>query len=212
LNHNWTILKKLLSESAVVTLICDNQLSKIQFLSNILMFRGSQNRISIYLDIDTNFTVFLEDHYDLSNLDNLFIFRIKGTNLNDVTTDISSFSSSYVDTIVFDSVSSYYSLQNDNITSSNLNRRLGLYLSLLQVVVSRSNGFIIFTSMTRARKRQDDDSWYFSYAGGRLLRKRSDLILELKSKKQQFEVDVLKSPDDTLLGIKLNLDRKYVES
>tara|TARA_B100000315_G_scaffold256186_1_gene301502 strand:- start:188 stop:718 length:531 start_codon:yes stop_codon:yes gene_type:complete len=176
------------------------------------MFRGSQNRISIYLDIDTNFTVFLEDHYDLSNLDNLFIFRIKGTNLNDVTTDISSFSSSYVDTIVFDSVSSYYSLQNDNITSSNLNRRLGLYLSLLQVVVSRSNGFIIFTSMTRARKRQDDDSWYFSYAGGRLLRKRSDLILELKSKKQQFEVDVLKSPDDTLLGIKLNLDRKYVES
>jgi len=212
LNHNWTILKKLLSESAVVTLICDNQLSKIQFLSNILMFRGSQNRISIYLDIDTNFTVFLEDHYNLSNLDNLFIFRIKGTNLNDVTTDISSFSSSYVDTIVFDSVSSYYSLQNDNITSSNLNRRLGLYLSLLQVVVSRSNGFIIFTSMTRARKRQDDDSWYFSYAGGRLLRKRSDLILELKSKKQQFEVDVLKSPDDTLLGIKLNLDRKYVES
>ncbi len=212
MNHNWTILKKLLSESAVVTLICDNQLSKIQFLSNILMFRGSQNRISIYLDIDTNFTVFLEDHYDLSNLDNLFIFRIKGTNLNDVTTDISSFSSSYVDTIVFDSVSSYYSLQNDNITSSNLNRRLGLYLSLLQVVVSRSNGFIIFTSMTRARKRQDDDSWYFSYAGGRLLRKRSDLILELKSKKQQFEVDVLKSPDDTLLGIKLNLDRKYVES
>ena len=212
MNHNWTILKKLLSESAVVTLICDNQLSKIQFLSNILMFRGSQNRISIYLDIDTNFTVFLEDHYNLSNLDNLFIFRIKGTNLNDVTTDISSFSSSYVDTIVFDSVSSYYSLQNDNITSSNLNRRLGLYLSLLQVVVSRSNGFIIFTSMTRARKRQDDDSWYFSYAGGRLLRKRSDLILELKSKKQQFEVDVLKSPDDTLLGIKLNLDRKYVES
>ena len=212
MNHNWTILKKLLSESAVVTLICDNQLSKIQFLSNILMFRGSQNRISIYLDIDTNFTVFLEDHYNLSNLDNLFIFRIKGTNLNDVTTDISSFSSSYVDTIVFDSVSSYYSLQNDNITSSNLNRRLGLYLSLLQVVVSRSNGFIIFTSMTRARKRQDDDSWYFSYAGGRLLRKRSDLILELKSNEQQFEVSVLKSPNEALLGIKLNLDRKNVET
>ncbi len=195
-----------------MTLICDDQLTKTQFLSNILMFRGSQNRISIYLDIDTNFTVFLEDYHDLSNLNNLFIFRIKGTNLNDVVTDISSFGSSYVDTIVFDSVSSFYSIQSDIMTSSSLNRRLGLYLSLLQTVVSRSNGIIIFTSMTRARKRQDDESWYFSYAGGRLLRKRSNLILELKSKKQNFEVSILKSPDDTLLGIKLNLNRKYIET
>jgi len=193
-----------------VTILCDNQISKIQFLSNILMCRWSQDRISIYLDIDTNFTVFLEDHHDLSNLENLFIFRLNGTNLINVVADISSFASSSIDTIVLDSVTSFYSLQSDSITSSSLNRRLGLYLSLLQVVVSRSNGLIIFTSMTRARKRQDDESWYFSYAGGRLLRKRSDLILELKSKNQQFEVSVLKSPDDALLGIKLNLNRKYV--
>jgi hypothetical protein len=78
--------------------------------------------------------------------------------------------------------------------------------------MARSNGVIILTSMTRARKRQDDDSWYFSYAGGRLLRKRSDLILELKSNEQQFEVSVLKSPDEARLGIKLNLNRKNVET
>ena len=193
-----------------MTILCDNQISKIQFLSNILMFRWSQDNISIYLDIDTNFTVFLEDHHDLSNLDNLFIFRHNGVNLIDVVTDISSFNSSYVDTIVFDSVTSFYGLQNDNETSSSLNRRLGLYLSLLQAVVSRSNGLIIFTSMTRARKSQYDESWYFSYAGGRLLRKRSDLILELKTKKQQFDVSILKSPNDALSNIKLNLNRKYV--
>jgi len=210
LNHDWAILKRLLSDSTVVTLLCDNQISKIQFLSNILMFRWSQDNISIYLDIDTNFTVFLEDHHDLSNLDNLFIFRHNETNLIDVVADISSFSSSYVDTIVFDSVTSFSSIQSDSKTSSSLNRRLGLYLSLLQVVVSRCNGLIIFTSMTRARKRQDDESWYFSYAGGKLLRKRSDLILELKSKKQQFEVSILKSPSNALLGVKLNLNRKYV--
>ena len=212
MNSDWTILNKLLSESTVVTLICNDQLTKIQFLTNILTFRGSQNKTYIYLDIDTNFTVFLEDHHDLSNLKKLFIFKIKGTNLVDIVTDVSSFGSSYVDTIIFDSVSSFYNIQSDNITSSSLNRRLGLYLSLLQTVVSRSNGFIIFTSMTRARKRQDDESWYFSYAGGRLLRKRSNLILELKNKKQQFEVSVLKSPDNTMLGIKLNLNRKYIES
>jgi hypothetical protein len=174
------------------------------------MFRWSQDSISIYLDIDTNFTVFLEDHHDLSNLDNLFIFRHNGVNLIDVVTDISSFNSSYVDTIVFDSVTSFYGLQNDSETSSNLNRRLGRYLSLLQAVVSRSNGLIIFTSMTRARKSQYDESWYFSYAGGRLLRKRSDLILELKTEKQQFDVSILKSPNDALSNIKLNLNRKYV--
>jgi len=212
LNCDWAILKKLLIESNIVTLICDNQLSKVQFLSNILMFRRSQNRISIYLDIDTNFTIFLEDNHDSPNINNLFIFRIKEKNLNDVVADISSIGSSSVDTIVFDSVSTFYSFKNDNITSSNQNRRLGVYLSLLQVVMARSNGVIILTSMTRARKRQDDDSWYFSYAGGRLLRKRSDLILELKSNEQQFEVSVLKSPDEARLGIKLNLDRKNVET
>jgi len=212
LNRDWAILKKLLIESNIVTLICDNQLSKVQFLSNILMFRRSQNRISIYLDIDTNFTIFLEDNHDSPNINNLFIFRVKEKNLNDVVADISSIGSSSVDTIVFDSVSTFYSFKNDNITSSNQNRRLGVYLSLLQVVMARSNGVIILTSMTRARKRQDDDSWYFSYAGGRLLRKRSDLILELKSNEQQFEVSVLKSPDEARLGIKLNLDRKNVET
>jgi len=210
LNRDWATLKRLFSDSTIVTLLCDNQISKIQLLSNILMFRWSQDSISIYLDIDTNFTVFLEDHHDLSNLDNLFIFRHNGVNLIDVVTDISSFNSSYVDTIVFDSVTSFYGLQNDNETSSSLNRRLGLYLSLLQAVVSRSNGLIIFTSMTRARKSQYDESWYFSYAGGRLLRKRSDLILELKTKKQQFDVSILKSPNDALSNIKLNLNRKYV--
>ena len=212
MNCDWAILKKLLIESNIVTLICDNQLSKVQFLSNILMFRRSQNRISIYLDIDTNFTIFLEDNHDSPNINNLFIFRIKEKNLNDVVADISSIGSSSVDTIVFDSVSTFYSFKNDNITSSNQNRRLGVYLSLLQVVMARSNGVIILTSMTRARKRQDDDSWYFSYAGGRLLRKRSDLILELKSNEQQFEVSVLKSPDEARLGIKLNLNRKNVET
>lgn len=212
MNRDWAILKKLLIESNIVTLICDNQLSKVQFLSNILMFRRSQNRISIYLDIDTNFTIFLEDNHDSPNINNLFIFRVKEKNLNDVVADISSIGSSSVDTIVFDSVSTFYSFKNDNITSSNQNRRLGVYLSLLQVVMARSNGVIILTSMTRARKRQDDDSWYFSYAGGRLLRKRSDLILELKSNEQQFEVSVLKSPDEARLGIKLNLNRKNVET
>jgi len=210
LNRDWATLKRLFSDSTIVTLLCDNQISKIQLLSNILMFRWSQDSISIYLDIDTNFTVFLEDHHDLSNLDNLFIFRHNGVNLIDVVTDISSFNSSYVDTIVFDSVTSFYGLQNDSETSSNLNRRLGRYLSLLQAVVSRSNGLIIFTSMTRARKSQYDESWYFSYAGGRLLRKRSDLILELKTEKQQFDVSILKSPNDALSNIKLNLNRKYV--
>ena len=210
MNRDWATLKRLFSDSTIVTLLCDNQISKIQLLSNILMFRWSQDSISIYLDIDTNFTVFLEDHHDLSNLDNLFIFRHNGVNLIDVVTDISSFNSSYVDTIVFDSVTSFYGLQNDSETSSNLNRRLGRYLSLLQAVVSRSNGLIIFTSMTRARKSQYDESWYFSYAGGRLLRKRSDLILELKTEKQQFDVSILKSPNDALSNIKLNLNRKYV--
>ncbi|MFC1755434.1 hypothetical protein ACFL96_18935 [Thermoproteota archaeon] len=211
MNRDWVILKNLISDSTIITLLCDNQESKTQFISNILTLRQVQNKVSIYLDIDTNFTVFLEDHKDLSYSEHLYLFRPNGNTIDDIVAEICSISPTWLDTIIFDSISSFYSTQGETETSSNMNRRLGRYISLLQTVVSRNKGHIIFTSMTRARKKRDE-TWYISYAGGRLLTERSDLILELKNNKFGFEVSILKSPDSSLIGSKLNLNEKYIKN
>lgn len=210
LNRDWIILKNLISDSTIITILCDNQESKTQFLSNILSLRKLDNLVSIYLDIDTNFTVFLENQKKLSYTEYLYIFRPNDNNIDDIISEICSFSPTVLDTVVFDSISSFYNTQKETETSSSMNRRLGRYISLLQMLVSRSNGHIIFTSMTRARKKRDE-TWYISYAGGRLLRKRSDLILELKNNKLEHEVSILKCPDATLIGSKLNLNEEYIE-
>ncbi len=211
MNIDWKILKNLISNSTIVTILCDNQESKTQFLSNILAFMHYKNRISIYLDIDTNFTVFLENHKDLSYSEYLYLFRPNGNTIDDIVTEICSFSPTWLDIIVFDSISSFYSTQGETETSSNMNRRLGLYISMLQNVISRSNGHIIFTSMTRARKKKDE-TWFMSYAGGKLLTKRSDLILEIKNIKKDFNVNILKSLDISLIGSKLKLSEEYIEN
>ena len=171
----------------------------------------SKDKISVYIDIDTAFTVFLENNQNLSYAKYLYIFRPKITNLDDVIAEICSLNPACLDTIVLDSVTSFYSLQG-NSTIMNLNRKLGIYVSLLQMAVSRSNGRIIFTSMIRARKKNDDKSWYMFYAGGRLLRKRSDLILELKSKNKDLDISILKSPDVSRTDTKLSLNGKYIEA
>lgn len=211
LNRDWIILKNLISDSTIVTLLCNNQESKTQFLSNILTLRQVQNKVSIYLDIDTNFTVFLENHKDLPYSEQLYLFRPNGNTIEDIVVEICSISPTWLDTIIFDSISSFYSTQIETETSSNMNRRLGRYISLLQAVVSRNKGHIIFTSMTRARKKKDE-TWYMSYAGGRLLTERSDLILELKNNKFGCEVSILKSPDSSLIGSNLNLNEKYIKN
>lgn len=210
LNRDWKILKNLISDSTIITILCDNQESKTKFLSNILTLRKLDNKVSIYLDIDTNFTVFLENQKELPYTDYLYVFRPNDNNIDKIISEICSFNPTLLDIVIFDSISSFYNTQKEIETSSSMNRKLGRYISLLQMVVSRSNGHIIFTSMTRARKKRDE-TWYISYAGGRLLRKRSNLILELNNNKLGLEVSILKSPESTMIGSKLNLNEEYIE-
>ncbi len=210
MNRDLRILETLLSNYSVATLLCDDQESKVRFISKMLAVNQPQNKVIIYIDIDTMFTVFLEDHMDLPYAEYLHLFRPEVEELDDVIAEICSLNPPRIDTVIFDSVTSFYNLQRDGTDSSKVNRKLGLHLALLKIATSRSGGRIMFTSMRRARKKKGEESWYHTHAGGKLLRRRSDLILELKKSIVNLEVSILKCPDLALNGVNLNLDADYV--
>ncbi len=202
-------VKSLLSDSMVTALFCDNQKVKTEFISKMLSWRrGDEAGVIIYLDIDTAFTVFVEDHAELPYAEHLRLFQPRENNIDDEIAGINALNGVQVDTVIFDSVTSLYNLRMDGMDSGKVNQRLGLYLALLIMTVSRSGGRLLLTSMMRAGKRgEDSDFWFRTYAGGRLLRKRSDLILRLgREASGQLQVSVLKSRDPSLEGAMLHLD------
>lgn len=202
-------VKDLLSDSKVTALFCDDQKVKTEFISKMLSWRRGDGDgaagVIIYLDIDTAFTVFVEDHAELPYAERLRIFRPRDNDIDDVVAGVNSLSGVRIDTVVFDSVTSLYNLRRDGMDSSKVNQGLGLYLALLTMTASRSGGRLLLTSMMRAGKKgEDKDAWFRTYAGGRLLRKRSDLILRLsRDASGQLEVSVLKSRDPLLEGATL---------
>ncbi len=206
----WRVPEDLFSDCTVATLLCDDQKSKTRFISRILAAKHRGGRVIAYIDMDSMFTVFLEDQEELPYIEDLYLFRSGGEDLDDVVAGVCSLSPPRIDTVVFDSVTSFYNLQGGGADSSRANRRLGLYLALLSGAVFRSGGRIIFTSMLRARKRKGEESWYLSYAGGRLLRRRSDLILKLSGDAGYLDVSVLKCRDGSLRGVNLHLDFEHV--
>jgi len=209
LKQDWNALETLLSDYRVATILCSNQSLKTRFISRMLSSSRPKNKVISYIDIDTMFTVFLEDHSNISYANHLYLFRPRGEDLDDVIKEICSLNT-LIETVIFDSVTSFYNLQGQGVSSSSVNRKLGLYLALLKMTVSRSNGRILFTSMGRARKMKWGDSWYLSYAGGKLLRRRSDLILELNYGTTYSEVSILKCQGEYLNGASLKLDTEYI--
>ncbi len=209
LKQNWNVLDTLLLDYKVATILCSNQSLKTKFISRILSSSSANNKVISYIDIDTMFTVFLEDHPNISYAKHLYLFRPRGEDLDDVIKEICSLNT-LIDNVFFDSVTSFYNLQGQGVSSSSVNRKLGLYLALLKMAVSRSNGKILFTSMRRARKIKGEESWHLSYAGGKLLRRRSDLILELEYGPTYSLVSVLKYHGKYLNGASLKLDVEYI--
>jgi hypothetical protein len=211
LKDDLRTLLALFEECTVSLLLCDDQDSKIRFLSNILSTENNGDRVIIYIDIDTAFTVFLEDQRDLHYSENLRIFRPRQGEMDDVIAGICSLSGVKIGIVVLDSVTSFYNLQVKGQDGSKMNRQLGLYLALLTTAVSRDGGKVLLTSMMRSRK-MGDNSWYRTHAGGKLLRQRSELILRLgREGSGRVEVVVLKCHDPSLHGVRLQLDREDVQ-
>jgi hypothetical protein len=196
----------------VATILCDSQESKVNFIYKMISSETCKDKISIYIDIDTFFTVFLEELKGKSYFENLLIFRPITENLDYIIAEICSLNPSLINMVIFDSVSSFYNLQNSDMDFYRLNMKLGLFISMLNSTISSNSGKLIFTSMRRSRKKRDQKSWYNTYSGGKLLRKRSDIIMELMKKTSTLEGVVLKHPNNTLIGKILNFNVEQIQT
>lgn len=196
-NSKWSIINNLFSKSIIATFLCDDQELKIRFISKILETQYNKEKIIFYVDIDTMFTAFLENSKNLTYIQNVVIFRPKHDEFDDIVAEICSVNQTNIDWIVFDSVTSFHNLNGNLLDYSKSNRKIGLYLSVLRNIISNGGGKIIFTSMIRSRKKKGERLWEHSYAGGKLLERRSDLILRLGKQNNQLLVSSIKRYDDS---------------
>ena len=196
-NSKRSIISNLFSKSIIATFLCDDQDSKVRFISKILETLYNKEKIIFYVDIDTMFTVFLENNRNLTYIQNVILFRPKHEEFDDIIAEICSVNQANIDWIVFDSVTSFHNLNGNVLDYSKSNRKIGLYLSILRNITSNGGGKIIFTSMIRSRKKKGEMLWQQSYAGGKLLERRSDLILKLVKQNNQLLVSSIKRYDDS---------------
>jgi len=199
-SSEWGFLDSLIDRSSVTTLLCDGQESKLQLLSRLIDKVSDQSGVTVYIDLDTSFTVFLERCRAIRSPSDLSVLRPRGEDLDDTIAGVCSLNLPILKLIIFDSTTAFYNLLGRVEDTSNLNIKLGLYLAILKRVASRSGGRLVFTSMRRARREESKGSWRASYSGGRILKRRSDLILELNMDGKYMAISVVKCREASLQG------------
>lgn len=192
-----------LLKGRVNTLLCDTPHARTCFTGRIVSACLKEGGLVYYVDLDTMFTAFLEHEAQPSfPLGDLVVFNPDGGELQDVLSKICSVKVHRPDLVVFDSVTMFYHMFDVEVGFGEINRMLGVYLSLLQGFASRTEAAILVTSLTRAKKLRASgrSSWSPSYPGGRVLAKRSELILSLTSREGVIEAKVVKHPNPSLQG------------
>lgn len=209
----WGDMKLILQSSMVNTILCDNPTSKNIFLTNIVLENLKPNSVSIYIDLHTFFTVHIKRiEKPIENLGNLVIMIPRENTLDEIIAYVSSIHKSKVNMITLDSVTTFYQLFRNGSSFGDLNRRLGVYLSILKSCSQAHKSIVLIASLARSRNLKG--SWVISYSGGRALKKISDVILRVRSDQKRVEVDVLKHPLSELSETVLALPRvnQYLNS
>ncbi|MEM4297823.1 MAG: hypothetical protein QW815_05595 [Nitrososphaerota archaeon] len=187
-------------EGEVNSLLYDASQLRTYFLWKVVSSCLKKDGLVYYVDLDTAFTTFIEQEArSASALKNLVLFIPALEEVEDVFSHILSVASP-PDLIVVDSVASFYSFFEPGLISSEINRTLGLYISLLQSFASRYKTCVIITSLIRARRLKASGPWFFSYPGGKVLAEKSALVLMFRSGMGFFQAKVLKHPLKGLVG------------
>ena len=193
-----------LLKGRVNTLLCDTPYARTYFIWSVVSSCLKKGGLVYYIDLDTMFTAFLEQEARPTfPLDDLVVFNPDRGEIQDVLSQICSVRLHGPDLVVFDSVTVFYHLFEARVGFGEINRMLGVCLSLLQSFASRMNTAVLVSSLTRAKKLKAPGRslWSPSYPGGRVLTKRSELILSLKSGLGYIDVRVVKHPTPSIQGI-----------
>ena len=191
----------LIEKSKLNILVSDDNFAKSYFNANVVYQVLKSGNSIAYLDVDTVFSAFLMNMMpDLPNAENLILFTPTSLNLEKTIVDICSLNVPYLKLIVIDSLTTFYHLLAPEYDPLSLNRKIGIYLNLLQRIAKNFNIPVIVTSMIRARKSKSGiNHWSNSPTESRLF-PINDVILKLISKENYIEVSILKHRNISLLG------------
>ncbi|MCP8308290.1 MAG: hypothetical protein H3Z54_06310 [archaeon] len=188
----------ILERSALNVILSEDSFIKTLFIANTVDTALKEGSV-VYIDFDTIFSAFLNlIIHDTKNLDNLLILR---PDIEDVEKNMAyacSLSSPYVKLIILDSITTLYYLL-DSKAPSDVNRKISVYLSLLQSLAKRFNMPIIVTSMIRAKRVKQAEPWLTSPTGGRALLK-SKTVLKLNKIFDHIEINVIKHENNAFIS------------
>jgi hypothetical protein len=188
-----------LSKGKVNAVLSDTPFARTYFIWHAVLSSLMDGNLVYYVDLDTAFTVFLENHVRSTfPLDDLVIFNPDCRDFHDVISQICSVRTDFPELVVLDSVTMFCHLFEAKGRFGEVNRMLGLYISLLQDFASKHDTTVLVSSLARAEKQKV--SWSPSYPGGRVLKRRSDLILSLESSLASVEVRIVKHPNASNQG------------
>ncbi len=187
-----------LERSALNVILSEDSFVKTSFVGDIVEPSLEEGSV-IYIDLDTIFSAFLNlIIHSAKNLDNLLIFRPEIGDVGKTMAYVCSLFSPYIKLVILDSITTLYYLL-DSKAPSEVNRKIGVYLSLLQSLANKLNIPIIITSLIRAKRVKQAESWLTSPTGGRALLK-SKVVLKLSKVFEYIEINVIKHDNDAFVG------------
>lgn len=189
----------ILEKSSLNVILSEDGFTKTFFAANIVDYVLGEGTV-VYVDLDTIFTAFLNTMiHDSENLDNLLIFQPDEQTVEKTMAQVCSLSSPYLKFIVLDSMTTLYHLF-DGKGPSDVNRKVSIYLSLLQSMSKRFDIPVLVTSMMRARRmgQTGPRPWLTSPTGGRALL-RAKIVLKLSKTSSHINIDAIKH-NETFIG------------
>lgn len=189
-------------------LLCSAPYAKTVFLAGIVSQTLNDGGSVFYIDLDSIFTVYLRHGvYEMPRSENLSLFNPNVLEIDETIAKICSVNHSDLNLIVLDSVNTFYHQFDRESPFSGLNRYLSVCLSLLKDLSRRVGAAVVVCSLPVARREasQGRYSWVLSHPGGRVLKFKSELMMNIDGAGRDLVVDVLKSPGKKGNGVKLRL-------
>ena len=189
-------------------IVFDDVYVKTSFMARVITSASSKKGLTVYLDLDTAFTVHLQHGIiRVDRPEDLLVYTPDSAELDGVMAEVCSMRLSERDLIIFDSVTAFQNVRGSTTDASTLNRKIGVYLALLQDLGARYRATILITTMLRSRKigTGPTETWFSSPSGGRVLKKQKGIMLSLKREDTKVLAEILKHPDRAREGSRLYL-------
>ncbi len=170
------------------TIIFDKPQTKNRVLEKIIN-NINNNGLVFYIDLETKFRVNIEQEIiRLKKPENLIVFSIIKNNLDNIIAQICSSNCNENDIIILDSINALNKKTENNILTK-INRKLGIYLSLLKDISCKNGTTIVVITNFIIKKNNIDEITLNKFRktkliplGGRVIKKMSNNIISINEK------------------------------